>query len=124
MRGDAEDVAGSDLRRETSRPIHQVAVAHHGHVLAAMDTVRRSGKADDRDHVQRPWKVEKGADCLSGLPDAVEGILAPVAVLPKHAVVDGDMARPVLGVHHEDARRADCDVVDVCPPSAGPPHVV
>lgn len=38
--------------------------------------------------------------------------------------MDGDVARPVLGVNDEDARRADRDMVDVGSLASRPPNVV
>jgi hypothetical protein len=61
---------------------------------------------------------------LTSLPDAVERFVAAVSVLAENAVVNSDVAGPVLGIHDEDSGWPDGDVVDVGASAPRPPDVV
>ena len=86
--------------------------------------LRWADQADDRDHERRPGRTQRQAHDESRPTDRL-GLLHPaVSVLPKCLLLDCHGARPVLGVHDEDTRRSDNDVVDCGAPPAGPGDVV
>ena len=86
--------------------------------------LRGADQADDRDHERRPGRTQRKAHD-EGRPTDRLGLLHPaVSVLPKCLLLHCHGARPVLGVHDEDTRRSDYDVVDCGASPTGPGDVV
>jgi hypothetical protein len=124
MGGDAQNISWSEPRWQAGRPSDQVALPDNGDFPALLDPGRSRCHGDDRDDVQRPGKLEKCADLLTGPPSSLDLTVPPVAVSPERSVSDRDPSGPVLRIHDEDAGRTDGHMVDVGSLTAWPSNVV